>query len=91
MILARVPIYGQADAGRKFWKRFRTVILDNKFRENKIAKALYIIEEDGDIKAMLITHVDDPCWAIKPGHEEHMTQILKEFSGGRILSLRKGD
>ena len=53
--------------------------MDNKFRENKIAKALYIIEEDGDIKAMLITHVDDLCWAIKPGHEEHMTQILKEF------------
>ena len=42
-ILARVPIYGTQDAGRKFWQRFRDVITQNKFRENRIAKALYII------------------------------------------------
>ena len=29
MILARVPIYGTQDAGRKFWKRFRSVITSN--------------------------------------------------------------
>ena len=27
MILARVPIYGTTDAGRKFWQRFREVIV----------------------------------------------------------------
>ena len=43
MILARVPIYGTQDAGRKFWQRFRKVIIANKFRECKIAKAMYII------------------------------------------------
>jgi len=42
MILARVPIYGTADAGRKFWQKFRRVIVENKFRENKIARALSV-------------------------------------------------
>ena len=51
MILARVPIYGTQDAGRKFWQRFRSVILGNRFRENKIAKALYVIEEQNDVKS----------------------------------------
>ena len=38
MILARVPIYGTEDAGRKFWTRLRKTIVANKFREGKIAK-----------------------------------------------------
>ena len=33
MILARVPIYGTQDAGRKFWQRFRNVIVENIPRE----------------------------------------------------------
>eukprot|EP00973_Karenia_brevis_P081093 11246080-Karenia_brevis.AAC.1 len=28
---------------------------------------------------MLITHVDDLCWAVKPGYEMYMDQILKAF------------
>ena len=39
MILARVPIYGTEYAGRKFWHTFRKVIIDNEFRENRIAQA----------------------------------------------------
>ena len=31
MILARVPIYGTQDAGRKFWQRFSAVIKENDF------------------------------------------------------------
>ena len=65
MIVARVPIYGTQDVGRKFWQRLKKVITDNQFRECKIAKALYVIESDGDIKAMPITHIDDLCWATK--------------------------
>ena len=79
MILARVPIYGTQDAGRKFWQRFKKVITDNQFRECKIAKALYVVEVDGEIKAMLITHVDDLCWAVKPEFEENMDEILETF------------
>ena len=49
MILARVPIYGTCDAGRKFWQKFRAVITGSGFREHKIAKALYVLEEGGDV------------------------------------------
>ena len=77
--MARVPIYGQGDAGRKFWKRFRKVIKGNQSRENQIAKAMYVIEENNEVKAMLITHVDDLCWAIMPGYEQHIDKILEEF------------
>ena len=79
MILARVPIYGTSDAGRKFWQKFRTVITGSGFRENKIARALYVLEVDGDIKSMLITHVDDLCWATKPGYEHAIQKILDAF------------
>ena len=64
MILARVPIYGTQDAGRKFWQRFKKAITDNQFRECKIAKALYV-------------HVDELCWAIKPKFEESLSKILE--------------
>ena len=77
LILARVPIYGTADAGRKFWKRFDNVITENKFRENKIARALYVLEVDNKFKGLLITHVDDLCWCIMPEYEENINNILR--------------
>jgi len=79
MILARVPIYGTQDAGRKFWQRFKKVITEHQFKENKIAKALYVIEVGGEIQAMLITHVDDLCWATKPEFEGNVNKILETF------------
>ena len=84
MVLARVPIYGTQDAGRKFWKRFREVIVENEFRENKIAKALYVIEVDHEVKGMLLTHVDDLCWAVYPEYEKHMTNILEAFDVRKV-------
>ena len=80
MILARVPIYGTEDAGRKFWTRLRRKICDNTFRENKIAKAMYVIEVDHDVKAILLTHVDDLIWAAKPEFFKHVEAILREFA-----------
>ena len=68
-IAARVPIYGFRDAGRGFWKQIRGVIKEAGFKPNHIMKALYSVEEDGEIKAMLVTHVDDIAWAVKPGYE----------------------
>eukprot|EP00973_Karenia_brevis_P073060 10146291-Karenia_brevis.AAC.1 len=47
------------------------------FRENKIAKALYYIVVDHQVMGMLITHVDYLCWAVKPGYEIYMDQILE--------------
>ena len=66
------------------------MITKNGFRENKIAKALYVIEVDGEIMAMLITHVDDLCWAAKPRFEKNMTRSWKPLSS-RKLSLASSD
>ena len=79
MILARVPIYGTSDAGRKFLQKFRTVITGAGFRENKIAKTLCFLEEDGDVKGILITHVDALCWSMKPGYEKPIQETSDAF------------
>jgi hypothetical protein len=79
LILARVPIYGTQDAGRKFWKRFSATIRENGFRENKIAGALYHIGENGEVKGILITH-----WAVTPGYEDRVEKILKSFAVRKV-------
>ena len=79
MILARVPIYGTDDAGRKFWTRLRRIITSNKFRELKLAGALYVIEVNGKVEALLVTHVDDLLWAVTPEYAKHVEVILREF------------
>ena len=85
-ILARVPIYGTKDAGRKFWKRLRTEFLSASFEENRILKALYsYADESGDVKIMVGTHVDDLIWACKPG-DENMIQGILEF-----FDMREGE
>ena len=76
LILARVPIYGTQDAGRKFWKKFPATIREHGFRGNKIAGAVYHIELDGEVEGILIIHVDDLCWAVKPGYEDRVEKIL---------------
>jgi hypothetical protein len=84
MILARVPIYGTQDAGRKFWKKFSFVIKDSGFRENKIAKAMYVIEVDQKVMGIMVTHVDDLCWAISPEYEDRIQRVLDSFSVRKI-------
>ena len=59
MILARVPIYGLL---------VQEKILAGIRLQRKHDSKSSILEEDGDIKGMLITHVDDLCWAMKPGY-----------------------
>jgi len=41
---------------------------------------MYVIEVDGVVHAMLITHVDDLIWAVQPTYAHHMKAILKEFA-----------
>ena len=77
-------LYGTQDAGRKFWQRFSTVIKENDFAPNKFAPALYSISKDGDIKGLLVTHVDDLGWAVKPGYEANMKKILDTFSVRKV-------
>lgn len=83
-ILARVPIYGTKDAGRRFWKRLREVIRSSGLKPNRQIKALYSFEVDGDVKCMLATHVDDLLWSAKPGYEYLMEKVLKEFDVRKV-------
>ena len=82
-ILARVPIYGTEDAGRKFWKRLRSEFLSAGFQENRVLKALYsYADETGDVKVMVGTHVDDIIWACKPEAEHMIAEIIQKFQCG---------
>ena len=45
-------------------------------------------EVNGDIKGMLITHVDDLCWAMKPGYEEPIQKILDAFVVEKVYETK---
>ena len=68
-LLALVPIYGTKDAGRSFWKRIRSVMLESGMVENFVFKACYSYAIDGVIQIIMATHVDDIVWACRPGAE----------------------
>ena len=83
--LARVPVYGTHDGGRKFWKRLKTSATRKGFKENSILKALYALHNsEGRLIALLCTHVDDLLWAAEPEAEPIIEQLLGEFSCGKI-------
>jgi len=82
-LLARVPIYGTKDAGRKFWKRLRSVFVKAGFEENRVLKALYQIRNKaGEVIALCGTHVDDIIWAATPEGEKHVQQVIGTFKCG---------
>ena len=84
-ILARVPIYGTADAGRNFWKELRDVIQANGLKENQITKALYTYcDENGSIRCIIATHVDDVLWASEPDAEHRVEAILSHSVWGKL-------
>ena len=79
MMLARVPIYGTRDAGRRFWAKLKKVLTDIGLHQNSQCKALFTYQEDGDIKVMIACHVDDLLYATKPGYESYIEKILEAF------------
>ena len=84
-ILARVPIYGTADAGRNFWKELRDVIHANGLKENQISKALYsYCDENDSIRCIVATHVDDILWATEPDAKHRIDAILAHFKVGKV-------
>ena len=79
MMLARVPIYGTRDAGRRFWAKLKKVLTDIGLHQNSQCRALFTYQEDGDIKVMIACHVDDLLYATKPGYESYVQKILEAF------------
>ena len=83
MMLARVPVYGTKDAGRKFWKRLRKEWIDAGFRENHVLRALYsYTDEKGNLLALVGTHVDDVIWAAMPEAEAVIRRVIEAFKCG---------
>ena len=79
MILARVPIYGTRDAGRRIWAKLKQVLENIGFKQNSQSKALFTLTEDGDVKVMIACHVDDLLYATKPGYEKYILKVLEAF------------
>ena len=79
MMLARVPIYGTKDAGRRFWLKLKGTIVNIGMKQNSQCPALFTYSEDGDIKVMMGTHVDDILFSCKPGYEQFVQKIQEAF------------
>ena len=79
MMLARVPIYGTKDAGRRFWLKLKGTITNIGLTQNSQCPALFTYSEDGDVKLMMGTHVDDILFACKPGYENFVRRLQEAF------------
>ena len=53
------PLYGLDDASRKFWLKVRDMFLDMGLKILEGDEAFYYSYEDGKLKGMILTHVDD--------------------------------
>ena len=86
-MLARAPIYGSTDGGRRFWKRLRTFLKSKGLRENRIMRALYsFTDEKGVVQMLLTSHVDDLLWACDQSCDWIVKEIIDEFKCGTVES-----
>ena len=83
-LLCRVPIYGSIDAGRGFYLRMDSEVKGAGMKASKVMPALYYHhDENGELDAMLCTHVDDLLFAHKPSGAKVIQEILEKFSVGK--------
>ncbi|CAL1129119.1 unnamed protein product [Cladocopium goreaui] len=83
-LLCRVPIYGSIDAGRGFYLRMDSEVKTAGMNASKVMPALYYHQdENGELDAMLCTHVDDLLFAHKPSGAKVIEEILGKFSVGK--------
>ena len=83
-LLCRVPIYGSIDAGRGFYLRMDSEVKTAGMKASKVMPALYYHQdENGELDAMLCTHVDDLLFAHKPSGAKVIQEILGKFSVGK--------
>ena len=80
MFVARVPVNGTCDVGRGFRKKLRHDILGAGLKENAVLRARHKNQEGGEPEAMLATYVDDMLWAMKPGYEDRVQQLLDRYT-----------
>jgi len=78
-IAANKPIYGTKDAGRRFYKTFRRIALEQGLKGSRFMKSLYYLTVDGKVMVMMAAHVDDLLWAAMPGYEDYIPKFLANF------------
>ena len=84
LMLVVVPIYGQRDAGRTFWKTFRGGIFESGMEENTFVLAMYFVSREMRDKTyyvvmIMVIHVDDLAWNDTPESQE-VIKYLKSKS-----------
>ena len=83
-LLCRAPIYGSIDTGRGFYLRMDSEVKTAGMKVSKVMPALYYHQdENGELDAMLCTHVDDLLFAHKPSGAKVVQEILGKFSVGK--------
>ena len=86
-MLARAPIYGSVDGGRRFWKKLRRTVKRKGLRENRICRALYsYTDKDGVVQMLLASHIDDLLWACDPSCDWIVKELIDEFKCGTVES-----
>ena len=86
-MLARAPIYGSVDGGRRFWKKLRRTVKQKGLKENRICRALYsYTDKDGVVQMLLTSHVDDLLWACDPSCDWIVKELIDEFKCGTVES-----
>ena len=86
-MLARAPIYGSVDGGRRFWKKLRRTVKRKGLRENRICRALYsYTDKNGVVQMLLTSHVDDLLWACDPSCDWIVKELIDEFKCGTVES-----
>jgi hypothetical protein len=80
VILARVPIYGTADAGRGFWLKLKEVILEQGYSLNQILPTMFTLRKEGKIIGVLSSNVDDILHGETEEGEQAVQKILDTFA-----------
>ena len=82
------PLYGLADASRKFWLQVKEVCKEIGLKVMEGDEAFYYQHEDGELKGAVITHVDDVTLA---GTEDFIYKVLEIMNRDLMVSKIERD
>ena len=66
LLRARKAIYGFAEAARLFWLALKEQLEADGWQESKLEPALFYLRHQGQLKGILVTHVDDLEGGVSP-------------------------
>lgn len=90
LLKAKKAIYGFAEAARLFWLALREQLMSDGWSESRLEPALFYLRERGQLRGILVTHVDDIEAGVHPEWQEkafYKTAKALEFSTNEIGSF----